>query len=337
MEAAQLDDNETGAMATAQRARDGSRAVVGSGVADFEFDVVVNSMSGSTDYQKIMDCLSSGEHPLRVASHCSLEEADDIPAAIRAVVEKAAAAGHAVLIAGGDGSINLAVKHAIEYEVPLAVLGQGTFNLFAADHGIDRNLERSLAQLATSCLTPVAISFINDEPFTTSVNFGLYPEIIRQRERHQAMTGLRTRVTAYLSGLYTFLTRRAQIKLRVRSPRSDYKLRAQLLMVTQNRTHLENLDILDQIQQAGEHLVLVSARPESILDKLKLLMDRVRGCLVHSDQFDVEVADEFTFAARQPKLEVAIDGELLEFTTPIQLRIRPNALQLFKPVNANRN
>ena len=168
--------------------------------ADYDFYVILNRSSGAGDPNELVQRMRDHHPELRVTEFKVICRDDDLEQVMADRFRRAREEGRAVLVGGGDGTINLAVKNALKYQVPLALLAQGTFNLFARHHGLSEDLREQLQQLSRCKLQQVAVCFINGMPFTASANFGIYPAVIRDRERYMDSVGTRNRVLASLAG-----------------------------------------------------------------------------------------------------------------------------------------
>ncbi len=299
---------------------------------DYRFVVLINGGSGSADFIAIKQRLTAAHCALRIVNFVALHDVSTIEDKVEKAFIHAKNNRLAVLVVGGDGSICLAVKYALLFDVPLALLAQGTFNLFALHHGLAVDTEKGIAQIENSHIEKVAVARINDLPFITGANFGLYPELIEQREKYQSLTGVRTRITAYISGLHTFLFKRKKLKLKMTTPDSSFDVSAQIIMLSQNRPHIENLGLASDhwLKMLNNQLLMIVAKPETFLDKLRMMGHRLLGKLEDDLQFEVKPVSEVVIETRRRKLKVALDGEIYELTTPLNVKVEPNALALFK-------
>ncbi|MCZ9343352.1 phosphoesterase, partial [Streptomyces sp. TRM76130] len=114
------------------------------------------------------------------------------PSEVRAELEKAAGRARALGVCGGDGTVNAAAGVALRHGLPLAVLPGGTLNHFAHDLGVEdartlcRALERGegvrvdVGRFASGRL---------DGIFLNTFSLGVYPELVRERERFSHRIG----------------------------------------------------------------------------------------------------------------------------------------------------
>lgn len=104
-----------------------------------------------------------------------------------ATVEEAVAEDRVVIAAGGDGTVNAAAQHLVGRGT-LAVLPVGTLNHFARDLGID-GPEAALDALAGGRATRIDVGRAGGRVFVNNAGMGVYPEVVRERERRQDRIG----------------------------------------------------------------------------------------------------------------------------------------------------
>ncbi|MEE1824961.1 phosphatase PAP2 family protein [Streptomyces sp. BE20] len=117
---------------------------------------------------------------------------DDLPTLLTEAADRAAAAGGALGVCGGDGSVNLAAGLAVERNLPLAVFPGGTLNHFALDLGIDGPEATAAAVAAgTACGVDLGIAADDTERrhFLNTFSLGVYPELVRVRESLEGRLG----------------------------------------------------------------------------------------------------------------------------------------------------
>ncbi|MFF8770675.1 bifunctional phosphatase PAP2/diacylglycerol kinase family protein [Kitasatospora sp. NPDC015120] len=117
---------------------------------------------------------------------------DDLPTLLAEAADRAAAAGGALGVCGGDGSVNLAAGLAVERNLPLAVFPGGTLNHFALDLGID-GIEATAAAVTAGRACGVDLGLAADDTerrhFLNTFSLGVYPELVRVRETFEDRLG----------------------------------------------------------------------------------------------------------------------------------------------------
>ncbi|AUG82187.1 phosphoesterase [Kitasatospora sp. MMS16-BH015] len=117
---------------------------------------------------------------------------EDLADLVKRAVEQARGAGGALGVCGGDGTVNLAATAAHRAELPLAVFPGGTLNHFAADLGVP-DLRAAAEAVESGSAVGVDLAMANDGEerayFLNTFSIGIYPELVRVRERHEKRLG----------------------------------------------------------------------------------------------------------------------------------------------------
>lgn len=116
----------------------------------------------------------------------------------------AARAGSCVVIAGGDGSINLAVNAIAGHNVPLGLLPLGTANDLAAHLGIPREPAAAAEQIATGAPRRIDLVEANGRRFCTVGGLGLVARTAESVNRLRSQSRwLRTLIRPLGSEIYS--------------------------------------------------------------------------------------------------------------------------------------
>ncbi|WUS34595.1 diacylglycerol kinase family protein [Streptomyces sp. NBC_01255] len=163
--------------------------------------MVVNPSSGAQP--QIMDPVRQLRTALPEAEGVLYEQgAGPLPQVLVDAAGEAAARGGVQGVCGGDGTINTAVGPALKFGVPLMVLPGGTFNHFAADLGVE-TVADACAALAVRTAVRADVGRVKTlrpregspasgaEPayFLNTFSLGVYPELVRLRERWSPRIG----------------------------------------------------------------------------------------------------------------------------------------------------
>src|SRR5919107_358211 len=144
-------------------------------------DIVMNAGSGrggAVDAaRRIESVLAEAGRPGRVTM---ARHGRDIGPAARRAVERGTSG---LIAAGGDGTVNTLANVAIEADVPLGVLPQGTLNHFAKDLGMPTDLDGALAVVLAGHTRRVDVGEVCGRIFVNNSSLGVYPRIVRLRER----------------------------------------------------------------------------------------------------------------------------------------------------------
>ncbi|MFG2862265.1 bifunctional phosphatase PAP2/diacylglycerol kinase family protein [Streptomyces sioyaensis] len=163
--------------------------------------VVVNPSSGAQP--QFMDPVWQLKTALPRAEVVLYEhDAGPLPQVLADAAREAAGRGGVLGVCGGDGTINAAVAPVLKFRVPLVVLPGGTFNHFAADLGVN-TIADACAALAAGTAVRADVGRVKTlrqregsgtsraEPayFLNTFSLGVYPELVRLRERWSPRIG----------------------------------------------------------------------------------------------------------------------------------------------------
>jgi diacylglycerol kinase family enzyme len=243
-----------------------------------------------------------------------------------------AVAGGAKLVAagGGDGTMNAVASVLAGTNVVFGVLPMGTLNHFAKDLGIPLELEEAVRNLATGRPKRVDVGEVNGRVFLNNSSLGLYPDIVRDRERQQRRLG-RGKWPAALWATLAALRRYPFLSMRLHVGGEQLARRTPFVFIGNNRYTMEGLAIGERERIDDGLLSLYVAQTPTRLGLLRFAFDALRGKLGKRDDFDVLHAPELEIVAYRKHLRVATDGEVTVMQPPLRYRVRPGALTVMVP------
>ena len=268
-----------------------------------------------------------------------VDKPGELDAVARQVVEKARASQGIVVMGGGDGSLNTVAQAVLGSGCFFGVLPQGTFNLFAREHGIPPDTAEATRILLDNHIEAVPVGMVNDRIFLVNASMGMYPQVLQDREAWKAKYG-RNRVIAFLAGVLTLLQHHRQVHLTTLE--KDGKpgfLKTPTLFVGLNEYQLRETGILDEEESLPPgQLLAVTVRPVSALGILWLMLCGTFGKLgeaeniirFYFEKLSIKRAGNF----RTRTFRVAVDGELFWLSLPLEFRIAPEPLYLLKPAQS---
>jgi diacylglycerol kinase family enzyme len=244
--------------------------------------------------------------------------------------------GGARLIAagGGDGTIN-AVASVVAGADPSAnvrfgVLPLGTLNHFAKDLGIPLDLPGAVRNLAEGRSMAVDVGEVNGRIFLNNSSLGLYPDIVRDREKQQRRLG-RGKWTAATWAALGALRRYPFLSMRLTVDGTRFARRTPFVFIGNNRYVMEGLTIGERERLDDGVLSLYVPQHPTRLGLLRFAFDALRGRLGQERDFDVLHATDFEIDTLHKRLRVATDGEVTVMAAPLRYRVRPGALTVLVP------
>lgn len=251
---------------------------------------------------------------------------------IESYVRRALAENTEVLIAGGgDGTINAVASHLIGRDETLGVLPLGTLNHFAKALRIPGAPEAAVQLLMTGVRTQVDVGEVNGKYFLNNSSLGLYPQLVRRRERERAHFGI-GKWPALLLATLSVLHRFPFFDVRLTVDGKTVSRRTPFVFIGNNEYKMSGVqagqrDRLD----AGILSVCVAHRMGRwglVRMALRVLFGRVR----EAQDFDIFLATEVSIETRHSRRLVSMDGEVVSMQGPFCYRIRPRALNVLVPI-----
>jgi diacylglycerol kinase family enzyme len=298
------------------------------------YHIIVNARSGRRDAEgkcavirEVLDAAGS-RYQLHV-----VKDARRLRDTADRVVQDARRDGGAVVIAGGDGSINTVAQAVLGSGCVFGVLPQGTFNYFGRTHGIPEDLAEATRALLNSEVNPVQVGLLNNRLFLVNASLGLYPKLLEDREYYKRQLG-RSRLVALWSALVTLWRSHRVLRVRIEGESAGRDIVTKTVFVGNNALQLEQVGIPLAPQLENGRLAVVTLKPVGPMAMIGLML---RGAFGKLDEADSVVS----FAAREltvkPKFvlsawtKVATDGEIFWLRAPLKFRVASEPLLLLKP------
>lgn len=279
----------------------------------------------------------------RITESCAaLGLAADVRSVAAASMRDAVAAAaadrsvEAVVVGGGDGTLNTAVNVLVHAGKPMGVLPLGTLNHFARDLGIPDDLDGALRVVADGRSRQVDVADVNGRIFLNNCSIGLYVEAVRQRERLRDLHGA-AKWTAMARGAWEALRRFRVFRLTLHFPDGPRRLSTPQLVVANNRYDTRLLALGRRERMDSGRLWVYAARDRGRFGFLGLAWRALVGRLEDEEDFEAQDTPRVEIRERRSgrRIFLATDGELTEIRDPLRFTSRPGALTIFAPPPAD--
>ena len=239
-----------------------------------------------------------------------------------------------VIVGGGDGTISLAAAELAGSDTALAILPLGTLNHFARDLGLKLDLPAAAQAIARGQVQQVDVAEVNRRIFINNSVIGLYPLLVRDREAQQQRFGRGKRFAMLVAALRT-LVRFHHQRLRLRVDGRPTDVDTPLLFVGNNDYRLElpgpgTRDTLDD----GK-LCLFVLRSKSRAGFIGAVFRALAGRSRPDDIVRLDNVRRVIVNTRRSILAVAIDGEVVRLSPPLEYQVRPRALRVIVPSDSD--
>jgi len=292
--------------------------------------IIISGGAGGGNDNDVRERLARIFDENRIDADISLAQSG---AELTALAQDAARGPHKVIVAGGgDGTVNSVAATVVDSDKILGVLPLGTLNHFARDLKIPFDLEAAAHTIVAGHTTEVDVAEVNNRIFLNNSSLGLYPIIVREREKRQRLGSGKwpAFVWAMIQAFrrYPFL----DVRLRVNDELLDRT--TPFVFVGNNEYAMESLNIglRDRIDR-GVLSIYITHRTGR-LKLINLALRAIVGRLRDDKDFLALCSNEVRIETRHKRLRVAFDGEIEVMETPLQYRVRKRALRVIVPKEA---
>jgi diacylglycerol kinase family enzyme len=297
--------------------------------------IVFNAASGAGDKQKIQtDIATVLREAGRRHEFFFIDRPANIAGCVRQAIDRAEQSQGAIVVAGGDGTINAAAELTLPTGRPFGLLPQGTFNYTCRTHGIPLDSIEATHALLNARIKPIQVGRVNERLFLVNASLGLYPQLLEDREKFKQQYG-RKRFVAFFSGLATLAKYRNQFELTLEHDGTLERVRTPTLFVGNNSLQLDQVGLPEAVDVKHRQLAAVIVKPASRMAMLGLALSGAMGKLHEADN-----VRDFSFASMQVErvgnranrvLKIATDGEICWMKPPLNFRVDPQPLMLMVP------
>jgi diacylglycerol kinase family enzyme len=288
---------------------------------------VLNDSSGTGDCaaqaEQLKEIFGAAGRELRVVV---ARGGDELRSSMQRMVEE----GCEVLVAGGgDGTLNTAASVLVGHDTPLGILPLGTLNHFAKDLGIPLKLEDAARVVLDGSVCQVDVGDVNGRVFLNNSSLGVYPAIVRLRERYQA-SGLGKWIAALWAGM-AVLRRHSFMAVRITADGEAVVRRTPFVFIGNNEYRMAGLHAASRDTLIGRRLAVYVLNAERRIGLIQLAWQVLLRGVDEVKELDLLTVDTATVETRRRWLQVAIDGEVALFQSPLVYRSRPAAIRVHVP------
>ena len=253
------------------------------------------------------------------------------PKQIGARFEDAAKRGYdAIIVGGGDGSVNAAAAALLGKKTALGILPLGTVNRLARDIGLTADVDAALLLLAEAEPRQIDVGEVNGHIFLNNSFIGLPPMVTERRAKLRGRPlGERLRGYAALPMEVARGARRLAIVID-----DDEAARAHraLTVVVSNNAYSEGASLIPKRRALDEaRLGLYVSRHRTLMQTVWLLLRASLGLWKGDPDLETRELEKLTIRSNSKRLRVVNDGELMWLNTPLCYSIRPKALTVLVP------
>lgn len=273
-----------------------------------------NARNGNSDILTALTMLTDAGIELRELQPSSRE------AVSQTIIDHAANADM-VIVGGGDGTVNAAIRGVYETKLPIAVLPLGTANDFARSLKVPLTLQDAAQAIISNRQEKIDMGQLNTHYFVNVSHIGLTVDVaLSSNTREKKLFS----IFAYILAMSRALKRNRRFTAVIRHDDAVTRTRCNNISVGNGRNYGGGMVIAEKARIDDSRLDLVTWRRQSLL-RLFVAAVRMRsGRHIHLKEVSQLTASTIKIDTEQP-MQVAADGELLT-TTPVTYRCHTDAI-----------
>lgn len=305
-------------------------APLSSATAPARVEIILNASAGSGGMEAARQTLAEiFESAAEVEARLSLARSGE---EIAELARRAAADPEVrvVVAGGGDGTVNAVASELVGTDKVLGVLPLGTLNHFAKDLHVPLDLEGAARNIVEGETVRVDVGEVNGRIFINNSSLGLYPSIVRSREKQQERLG-RGKWFAAVWATFEVFRRYPLFGVRLSADGQEFRRRTPFVFIGNNEYQMDAFNLGARSCLDAGHLSLHLTRDIGRLGLVRLALRAICGRLRESNDFDALCAKEVWIETRRRRLRVATDGEVNIMRSPLHYRVRPGTLKVITP------
>lgn len=229
----------------------------------------------------------------------------------------------AVIVFGGDGTVNEVISGIAEknYIPKLGIIPGGTGNLITKLLEISQDIDEAIDQLDFNKTNAIDIGKANKSYFGYIFSVGSLPEAIHNVEIEDKT---KYGVLAYAINTIKSVIKDEVFNIKIETENGNYEGEASQVLVLLSNYYADKKIFEENKDGYANILILKNA---SIISKLSLIPDLLKGDIVENDNIEYIKAKDITISS-DTKLESDIDGEQSD-DLPVKITVLGNHIEIY--------
>lgn len=230
-----------------------------------------------------------------------------------------------ILIAGGDGTIDILVNYLKKnnIDIPIAVLPTGTANDFANNLGIPLNINQALDNILKNDVKTIDLGRVNDDYFVNIASSGMFTDVSQKIDTNLKNT--MGRMSYIIKGFEEAINLR-KFTISVKSKEMNYEGDMYLIIVL-NGTTAGNINLAhhSQIDDGLLDVIIFKAMP--LPKTVPLLINLLKGAPIDTHNEIIYFKTKELFIDCTENIATDIDGEEGP-SFPLYIKCEPRGLKM---------
>lgn len=229
----------------------------------------------------------------------------------------------AVIVFGGDGTVNEVISGIAEkdYIPKLGIIPGGTGNLITKLLEISQDIDEAIDQLDFNKTNAIDIGKANKSYFGYIFSVGSLPEAIHNVEIEDKT---KYGVLAYAINTIKSVIKDEVFNIKIETENGSYEGEASQVLVLLSNYYADKKIFEENKDGYANILVLKNA---SIISKLSLIPDLLKGDIVENDNIEYIKAKDITISS-DTKIESDIDGDQSD-DLPVRITVLGNHIEIY--------
>ena len=229
----------------------------------------------------------------------------------------------AVIVFGGDGTVNEVISGIAEkdYIPKLGIIPGGTGNLITKLLEISQDIDEAIDQLDFNKTNAIDIGKANKSYFGYIFSVGSLPEAIHNVEIEDKT---KYGVLAYAINTIKSVIKDEVFNIKIETENGNYEGEASQVLVLLSNYYADKKIFKENKDGYANILILKNA---SIISKLSLIPDLLKGDIVENDNIEYIKAKDITISS-DTKLESDIDGDQSD-DLPVKITVLGNHIEIY--------
>lgn len=229
----------------------------------------------------------------------------------------------AVIVFGGDGTVNEVISGIAEkdYIPKLGIIPGGTGNLITKLLEISQDIDEAIDQLDFNKTNAINIGKANKSYFGYIFSVGSLPEAIHNVEIEDKT---KYGVLAYAINTIKSVIKDEVFNIKIETENGNYEGEASQVLVLLSNYYADKKIFEENKDGYANILILKNA---SIISKLSLIPDLLKGDIVENDNIEYIKAKDITISS-DTKLESDIDGDQSD-DLPVKITVLGNHIEIY--------